>query len=76
MTCVVWRVDIDHPYLVKTGLLQELQDFQIVAFDKQIVRLVEIDRILSHRLKRRDARRLAAAVSMDIPSSVIVAIMM
>jgi hypothetical protein len=40
------------------------------------VRLVEIDRILSHRLKRRDARRLAAAGSMDIPSSVIVAIMM
>ena len=40
---VVRRIDVDHFDLPEIGGLQQFQDFQIVAFDVQILRGLEID---------------------------------
>ena len=50
---VVGRVDVDHLDLAEVGLLQELEDFEVVALDVEVFRLLEI-----HALGFAGAQRL------------------
>jgi len=40
---IIRRVDVDHLHPAEIGLVQELQDFEVVSFDEDIIRLVEVD---------------------------------
>lgn len=42
VTGVVRRIDKNHLHLAEVGFLQELQHFEIVAFDEQVFRFIEI----------------------------------
>ena len=58
LPCVVGRIDIDHFDFAEIRLLQQLQDFEIFAFDKDVVGGFEIHRLGPVRVQSRDARLL------------------
>ena len=55
---VVGRVDVDHLDLAQVRLLQELQHFQVVALDDQVLGGVEVDALLRAGAQGAQARRL------------------
>ena len=46
---VVWWVNVDHLHLANIRLLQELQRLQVVPFDDQVFRGIEVDAFLRRR---------------------------
>jgi hypothetical protein len=46
---VVRRVDVDHLHLAEVALLEDLERFEVVAFDEEVLRGVKIDTLLPSR---------------------------
>ena len=65
---VVGRIDVDEPDLAGVALPQQLESFEVVAFDEQVARPFPVDAELRTRKKRAERRspggpaRLALAV--------------
>ena len=49
VTCVVWRVDINHLYLTQIVLTEQLQHLQVITFDIEVLGIVEIHTLLTAR---------------------------
>ena len=37
IACIIWRVNVDHPDFAQIGFLQELQHFQIIALNIEVL---------------------------------------
>ena len=55
---VVRRVDVDELDLAEVRLLEQLQRVEVVALDEEVLRRVEVDRLLAHRAERLGDRRV------------------
>lgn len=64
---VVGRVYIDHFNFTKVGLLQKLEDFEIVAFNDQIFGRVEVHAFFRAWSKGADARLLDSLEAVRLP---------
>ena len=57
---IVRRVDVNHLHLAQVRLLEQLQYLQVVAFDNQVLRGIEVHAFFRARTERAEARRQAA----------------
>ena len=55
---VVRRVNINELHPPKVGFVEQLQDFEVFAFDEKILRRVEVDRLAFGRNERAPSRLL------------------
>jgi hypothetical protein len=67
---VVGRVDVDHLDLAQVGLLQQLENLQVVAFDDEVPGGVEVDALLAARSQSTQARGLDGAEAIALAGPV------
>ena len=58
---VVRRVDVDHLHFAQVVLAQQLQHFEVVALNVEVLRVVEIDALLAAGAQRVGGRRVGKA---------------
>ena len=49
VSCIVWRVYINHFYLAEVCLLQKFQHFKVIALDIEVFGIVKVNAFLSAR---------------------------
>jgi len=60
ITCIIRRIDINHLHLAQIRFLQQLQHFQIVAFNIKVFRIVKVNAFFSARAQGFVNRRIGS----------------
>ena len=73
IACVIWRVNINHLNLAHVGVLKQLQNFEVIALDIEILCMLPVHTFLGTRTQRLVDRRcrLSQGSTFAHPSKVI-----
>lgn len=65
---IIRRIDVDHLYLAVVRLLQNLQHFQVLPFNEDVLCRVEVHRLFLLRLERAVVGAWIALKASDFPA--------